>query len=346
MESLSAYARQFLGQMDKPDVDYIEGLSPAISIDQKGTSRNPRSTVATVTEVYDYMRLLWARIGQPHCPQCGRPISQQSVDQIVDSLMNLPEGSRIQVLAPVIRGKKGEHRKVFDELRRDGYVRVRVNGEVRELSGEITLERYKIHNIEAVVDRLVIRSGVERRLADSVETALKLGDGLVVVDAGGCDRIFSERLACPECSLSFGGAGAKALLVQQPLRRLPHLLRAGREHRVRSGAHLRHVAAIERRGPSGRTTKTGSVPEFYMSRIFEVARVKGIDADVPLGQLSPEQMEIIRYGCGPERFTFTYRDSHGRLQQWQSRFEGSYRTSRGATGKPPLTTSARSWRSS
>jgi excinuclease ABC subunit A len=321
VESLSAYARQFLGQMDKPDVDYIEGLSPAISIDQKGTSRNPRSTVATVTEVYDYMRLLWARIGQPHCPQCGRPISQQSVDQIVDSLMNLPEGSRIQVLAPVIRGKKGEHRKVFDELRRDGYVRVRVNGEVRELSGEITLERYKIHNIEAVVDRLVIRSGVERRLADSVETALKLGDGLVVVDAGGCDRIFSERLACPECSLSFGELEPRLFSFNNPFGACPTC--SGLGVSIEFDPELIFDMSLPLSGGAIRPyNKTGSVPEFYMSRIFEVARVKGIDADVPLGQLSPEQMEIIRYGCGPERFTFTYRDSHGRLQQWQSRFEG------------------------
>ena len=205
VESLSAYARQFLGQMNKPDVDYIEGLSPAISIDQKAAGRNPRSTVATVTEIYDYMRLLFARIGIPHCPECGREITQQSVDQIVDRIMDMPEGTRIQILGPVVRGKKGEHKKVLDDLRREGFARVRVNGEARELTDQIDLERYKTHSIEAIVDRLVVRPGIQRRLADSLETALKLGGGLVLVDVvGSGDMVFSEKLACPDCGLSFG----------------------------------------------------------------------------------------------------------------------------------------------
>jgi excinuclease ABC subunit A len=182
VESLSAYARQFLGLMEKPDVDYIEGLSPAISIDQKTTSRNPRSTVGTVTEVYDYLRLLFARIGVPHCPQCGQEIHQQTVDQMVDLITKLPERSRIQLLAPVIRGKKGQHVKLLEGIRRDGYVRVRVDGVMRELSEEIILDKNKKHTIEVVVDRLIIREGIQQRLTDSLETVLTLGGGLVIVD--------------------------------------------------------------------------------------------------------------------------------------------------------------------
>jgi len=185
VESLSAYARQFLGQMEKPDVDLIEGLSPAISIDQKTASRNPRSTVGTVTEIYDYLRLLYARIGQPHCPRCRRPISRQTVQQIVDQILELPEGTRIQVLAPLVRGRKGEYVRLFEDMRRRGYVRVRVDGEVRELEEEIILDKQKKHTIEVVIDRLVVREDIRSRLADSLETALKLSEGLVLVQEVG-----------------------------------------------------------------------------------------------------------------------------------------------------------------
>src|SRR5246500_5208664 len=178
VESLSSYARQFLGQMDKPDVDFIEGLSPAISIDQKSASRNPRSTVGTITEIYDYLRLLFARIGQPHCPQCGRPITRQTPQQIVDRVLELPEGTRFQVLAPVVRGRKGEYQSLLDELAGQGYARARIDGEVYELSDPPKLARYEIHTIEVVVDRLVKREGIERRLTDSLETALRLADGV------------------------------------------------------------------------------------------------------------------------------------------------------------------------
>ena len=177
VESLSSYARMFLGQMDKPDVDYIDGLSPAISIDQKTTSKNPRSTVGTVTEIYDYLRLLWARIGVPHCPKCGKEIRQQSIDQIVDQIMALPEGSRIQLLAPVIRGRKGEHIKVLEDAKKSGYVRARIDGSIYDLAEEIKLEKNKKHNIEIIVDRLVIKPEISRRLTDSCETALALGEG-------------------------------------------------------------------------------------------------------------------------------------------------------------------------
>ena len=204
VESLSSYARMFLGQMDKPDVDYIDGLSPAISIDQKTTSKNPRSTVGTVTEIYDYLRLLWARVGIPHCPKCGKEIQQQSIDQIVDRIMELPEGSRIQVLAPVVRARKGEHVKIFEDAKKSGYVRARVDGIVYDLSEEIKLEKNKKHSIEIVVDRLVIKADIVRRLTDSAETALALAGGLVMVELVGEDRIisFSQNYACDDCGIS------------------------------------------------------------------------------------------------------------------------------------------------
>ena len=203
VESLSSYARMFLGQMDKPDVDYIEGLSPAISIDQKTTSKNPRSTVGTVTEIYDYMRLLWARVGVPHCPKCGREIRQQSIDQIVDRIMALPQGTKIQLLSPVIRGKKGEHVKVLEDAKKSGYVRARVDGIIYDLAEEIRLEKNKKHNIEIIVDRLVIKPEITRRLTDSAETALALSGGILYVDVGGGELLtFSQNYACEDCGIS------------------------------------------------------------------------------------------------------------------------------------------------
>ncbi|WP_297636202.1 excinuclease ABC subunit UvrA [uncultured Clostridium sp.] len=204
VESLSAYARQFLGQMNKPDVEYIEGLSPAISIDQKTTSKNPRSTVGTITEIYDYLRLLYARIGIPHCPKCGKVISQQSIDQIIDQVMGLEDKTKIQILSPIIRGRKGTHEKVLENIKKNGFVRVRVDGEIYEIGEEeINLEKNKKHNIEAIVDRLVIKEGIEGRLSDSIETALKLGEGLVIVNViGGDDKLYSEKFSCPECGIS------------------------------------------------------------------------------------------------------------------------------------------------
>ena len=202
VESLSSYARLFLGQMQKPDVESIEGLSPAISIDQKTTARNPRSTVGTVTEIHDYLRLLYARTGVVHCPKCGKEISQQSVDQIVDRIMAYGEGSRILVTAPVARGKKGEFKKELDSFRKSGYTRVKVDGEVRSLDEEIVLDKQIKHSISVVVDRLIVKSGIEKRLTDSVETALKLSDGLVVVDLDGKEQTFSTKYACPDCDIS------------------------------------------------------------------------------------------------------------------------------------------------
>ena len=203
MESLSSYARQFLGQMEKPDVESIEGLSPAISIDQKSTNRNPRSTVGTVTEIYDYFRLLYARIGIPHCPKCGREIRKQSVDQMADQIMQLPERTKIQLLAPVVRGRKGEHGKLFEQARKSGYVRVRVDGSLYELSEDISLDKNKKHNIEIIVDRLVVKDGIRQRLMDSLENVMALADGLVIVDViGGEPMTFSQSFSCPDCGIS------------------------------------------------------------------------------------------------------------------------------------------------
>ena len=216
MESLSSYARQFLGMMEKPDVDEITGLSPAISIDQKTTSKNPRSTVGTVTEIYDYLRLLYARIGVPHCPVCGREIRQQTVDQMVDKVMELPERTKIQILAPIVRGKKGMHQKEFERARKSGYVRVRVDGNLYELTEEIALEKNKKHNIEIVVDRLVVRPDIQSRLTDSLETAIGLTGGLVLVDVvDGEEMMFSQNLRLPGAQHQHRGAQSPHVLLQQ-----------------------------------------------------------------------------------------------------------------------------------
>ena len=221
MESLSSYARQFLGQVDKPDVESIEGLPPAISIDQKATNRNPRSTVGTVTEVYDYFRLLYARIGVPHCPNCGDTINKQTVDQMVDSIMELPERSRIQLLAPVISGRKGQHVKLLEQSRKNGYVRAIIDGELRELSEDIVLDKNKKHNIDIVVDRLIIKDGIQGRLAESIETVLKLSEGLLVVDADGKKIVYSENFACPDCNISIGEIEPRSFSFNSPFGACP-----------------------------------------------------------------------------------------------------------------------------
>ena len=222
IESLSSYARQFLGQMEKPDVESIEGLPPAISIDQKSTNRNPRSTVGTVTEIYDYFRLLYARVGIPHCPKCGREISRQTVDQMVDKIMALPERTRIQILAPVVRGRKGRHEKVLESARKSGYVRVIVDGNQYELSEEITLDKNQKHNIEIIVDRLIIRPGLEKRLTDSVETALALSKGLLFVDTmDGNIMTFSQNFSCPDCGISIDEIEPRSFSFNNPFGACP-----------------------------------------------------------------------------------------------------------------------------
>ena len=222
MESLSSYARMFLGRMEKPDVESIDGLSPAISIDQKSTNRNPRSTVGTVTEIYDYFRLLFARIGIPHCPKCGKEIKKQTVDQMVDDIMKLPERTKIQLLAPVVRGRKGTHAKVFEQARKSGYVRVSVDGNVYDLSEDIVLDKNIKHHIEVVVDRLVVKEGIEKRLADSIENVLKLAEGLLIVDVIGGEKInFSESFACPDCGISINEIEPRSFSFNNPFGACP-----------------------------------------------------------------------------------------------------------------------------
>ena len=228
MESLSSYARQFLGQMEKPDVEHIEGMPPAISIDQKSTNHNPRSTVGTVTEIYDYFRLLYARIGVPHCPNCGKEIHKQTVDQMVDAIMELPERTKIQLLAPVVRGRKGRHEKLFEKAQKSGYVRVIVDGNQYELSEPIELDKNLKHNIEIVVDRLVVKEGIEQRLTDSIENVLKLADGLMVVDIQGQDQMrFSESFSCPDCGISIEEVEPRSFSFNNPFGACPECFGLG-----------------------------------------------------------------------------------------------------------------------
>lgn len=227
VESLSSYARQFLGQMDKPDVDYIEGLSPAISIDQKTTSHNPRSTVGTVTEIYDYMRLLFSRIGVPHCPKCGREVKKQTLDQIVDKITEMPERTKIQLLAPVVKGRKGEHVKILEDAKKGGYVRVRVDGIIYDLSEEIKLEKNKKHNIEIVVDRLVIKEGMQKRLTESIETVMALSGGMLIVNLPETDEdiVFSQNFACTHCGINISEIEPRSFSFNNPSGACPGMLR-------------------------------------------------------------------------------------------------------------------------
>ncbi len=325
VESLSAYARQFLGQMDKPDVDYIEGLSPAIAIDQKGASRNPRSTVGTVTEVYDYLRLLFARIGRPHCPGCGRPITQQTVQQVVDQVMALAEGTRIQVLSPIIRGKKGEHRKVIEDIRKDGFVRVRVNGEVRGVDEDFSLERYRIHTIEIVVDRLVVRPGVEKRLADSVELAMRRGEGIAVVNvADGEDLVFSEKFACPDCGISFEELAPRMFSFNSPYGACPECAGLGTKEEIDPELVLDLDRSIVEGGivPWARSWD-GTRSDFFARRVMAVCERFGIDARLPMGRLPEEHQRILLYGAGRERFRYQYHSFSGDLAWHESSYEGA-----------------------
>ena len=319
VESLSAYARQFLGVADKPDVDYIEGLSPAISIDQKAGSRNPRSTVGTVTEIYDYLRLLYARIGKPHCPECGRPVQQQTVSQMVDQVLAYPEGTKIQILAPQVRGKKGEHQRIFTELQKKGFVRVRVNGEIRELSEEIDLNRYKKHDIDVVVDRLVVRPGLENRLADSLETALGLGEGIVVVaPLKGEDAVFSQNFACPECGISLAEITPRLFSFNSPYGACPEC--SGLGYRMEVDPQL--VVDPEKPVRGGAILPwTQSTQHYYPQVVKSLMDHYGCSWDLPFKKLPPKVQEILLYGT-EERIKFHYEDTYGQTRSWYGNFEG------------------------
>ncbi len=334
VESLSAYARQFLGRLDKPDMDYIEGLSPAISIDQRGVSHNPRSTVGTVTEIYDYLRLLFARIGIPHCPICDREVRRQSAQEIVDTIEALPDETRILILAPLVRGRKGTHQAVIEEVRRSGFVRVRVDGKVLSVDDEITLDRYKIHNIEAVVDRLVVRQfdgeeleGFRTRLTDSVETALRWGDGMMIVADSTAKRDipFSEDLACPEHgttlveieprTFSFNtphGACQECQGLGSKLEIDPERVIPDRSLSLNDGA----VAAMEW------STRGSDRPKYYWQFLEAVAAEYGIDMDAPVRELSEEQINVVLYGSDGREIPVHYVGREGRQGSYRAPFEG------------------------
>ncbi len=319
VESLSAYARQFLGQMDKPDLDYIEGLSPAISIDQKTTSHNPRSTVGTVTEIYDYLRLLFARAGRPHCPNCGRLISRQTVQQMVDQLAGLPEGTRLTIMAPVVRGKKGEFARIFDEIRRNGFVRVRVDGDLREITEEIRLEKNKKHTIEIVIDRIVLREGSAKRLADSLETALKHAAGLVVVAlSGGEEIIFSENLACPDCGISIPELAPRLFSFNNPFGACPACTGLGVKQEIDPDLLI----------PDRSKSINGGAIEGWMRSqnsfaILEaVAGKYGFSLDVPVSSMRPEDLDKILYGTGADPVRVVLGGSHGLTHNYYMPFEG------------------------
>ncbi|HCG00272.1 MAG TPA: excinuclease ABC subunit UvrA [Chloroflexi bacterium] len=310
VESLSAYARQFLGQLDKPDVDYIDGLSPAISIDQKSASHNPRSTVGTVTEIYDYLRLLYARIGHPHCPKCGREIQRQSVEQIVDDVMAMPPGSRIMILGPVVRGRKGEYRHVFEEARKAGYIRVRVDGEVRELAEDFPLDKYKQHDIEVVVDRLVLpESDVDRdalaadrsRLADSVETALKLGEGIAIVKhLDGPERLFSEHFACVVCGISLPEIEPRTFSFNSPHGACPDCTGLGTKKELDPGQVIPNKSLSLAQGAVHPWARSGTSSPYYMSLLKAVAEQYGFSVETPVEELAPEDLDKVMYGSGKD----------------------------------------------
>ena len=322
VESLSSYARQFLGQMDKPDVDYIDGLSPAISIDQKTTSKNPRSTVGTVTEVYDYLRLLWSRVGTPHCPKCGKEIRQQTVDQIVDQLMELPERTKLQILAPVVRQKKGEHVKVLQNAKKSGYVRARVDGNQYDLSEEISLEKNKKHNIEIIVDRIVIKPGITSRLTESVEAACALSGGLLIVDViGQGDLSFSQNYACEDCGISLAEMTPRMFSFNNPYGACPHcsglgvLMQVDPDQIIPNPKLSLKEGAIQASG--WRNCDQGSISRMYYEAL---GKKYGFTMDTPIADMSEEAVHALLYGTGKEKLTLhVSRFSGGKMEQ---AFEG------------------------
>ena len=324
VERLSSYARMFLGQMDKPDVDYIEGLSPAISIVQKTTSKNPRSTVGTVTEIYDYLRLLWARVGTPHCPKCGKVIRQQTIDQIIDQVMALPEGTRIQVMAPVIRGKKGEHAKVFDDAKRSGYVRVRVDGNLYELDEEIKLEKNKKHSIEVIVDRLIIRPDIQQRLTDSVETASALSGGLVVVNLLREDRdlMFSQNYACEDCGISMEELTPRMFSFNNPFGACPTCTGLGSQLKV-DPALVVPDGKLSILDGAIQASGWGNIRSDGIARMYFEALSKKyhFSLTTPWQELSQEVRQVILYGTGGEKLELHYDQPRGKGVLYQA-FEG------------------------
>ncbi len=319
VESLSAYARQFLGQMEKPKVEYIEGLSPAISIDQKSTSKNPRSTVGTVTEIYDYLRLLYARVGIPHCPECGHEISSQTVDEIVDQVQKLSERTRIQILAPVVRGRKGKHQKVFARAQKDGFVRVRVDGETQLLSEEILLDKNIKHDIEIIVDRLIMKEGIRERLTDSIETSLDYTDGLVIIDIiDGDELIFSEKFACPDCGFSLEELSPRMFSFNSPYGACPNCDGLGIKREFDPDLILDKEKAISE---GGIIPWKNSSSRYYPQLLKAVADSYGFSLHTPIKDLPDDIVNLILYGSDRE-ISFAYTNRYGKTRQHETRFKG------------------------
>ncbi|WP_404445409.1 excinuclease ABC subunit UvrA [Sutcliffiella horikoshii] len=321
VESLSAYARQFLGQMDKPDVDAIEGLSPAISIDQKTTSRNPRSTVGTVTEIYDYLRLLFARVGRPTCPKHGIEISSQTIEQMVDRIMEYPERTKLQILAPVIQGRKGTHVKTLEDIKKQGYVRVRVNGEMMEISDDIELEKNKKHSIEVVIDRIVVKEGVETRLSDSLESALRLGEGKVIVDVIGEEELlFSEHHACPQCGFSIGELEPRMFSFNSPYGACQKCDGLGTKLEVDIDLVMPNKNLSLKEHALAPWEPTSS--QYYPQMLQAVCNHFGIDMDVPVKDIPKNLLDKVLYGSGKEEIYFRYENDFGQVRESYILFEG------------------------
>ena len=322
VESLSSYARQFLGQMEKPDVDFVEGMSPAISIDQKTASQNPRSTVGTITEIYDYLRLLYARVGKPHCPKCGRPIARQSPDQIVDQVRALPEGTRFQVLAPIVRSRKGEYEKLLEDLGKKGFARARVDGEVRELSEKIRLDRYYKHSIEVIVDRLVMKQGLERRLADSIETALNLAEGMVAIELVDTNEVqtYSQHLACHHCALSFEELQPKNFSFNSPYGACPRCDGLGTHLEVDDELIVPDPDLPVEEGAIAPWTITRS--EYFTRMLESVAGYATVKPKTPWRKLTKKQKDIFLYGTGDDQIHVRYRNRYGRTRSYNTYYEG------------------------
>ena len=324
VESLSAYARQFLGQMEKPDVDYIEGLSPAISIDQKGPPHNPRSTVGTLTETYDYLRLLFARIGHPHCPECGREISRQTVQQIVDAVQEIPQDSRIMILAPLVRDRKGEHQAIFKDLQKAGFVRVRVDAKIYDLSEEFQLAKNKKHTVEVVVDRLQIEQNENAtRLADSVETALKLGSGVVIIKVlDGEELLFSEHFACVYCGISLGEIAPRTFSFNSPYGACPACTGLGCKLEIDPNLVIPDKGVSLAEGAIQPWMRNGQLSTWSSSILQSLGSRHGFSLSTPVKDLSEEQLRVILYGDGGELIPATYEDRNGQLRQYYANFPG------------------------
>ena len=323
MESLSSYARMFLGQMEKPDVDYIDGLSPAISIDQKTTSKNPRSTVGTVTEIYDYMRLLYARVGHPHCPNCGKPIQRQSIDQIVDAVKALAPGTKIQILAPLVRGRKGEYQKLFEEAKKKGFVRVLVDGEMRSLDEEITLKKQVKHNISLIVDRIVIKEEMDRRLSDSLELALEEADGLVEVEIiDGETMLFSRNFACPDCNISIGEMTPRMFSFNSPFGACPECDGLGFTMKIDPDFIIPDKNLSISEGAVV-TLNIGNMYGWFYQCLVAVAKECGFSLDTPIKDLCPEDLEVLLYGFKTEkRLKVKYDHANGESSLYNASWEG------------------------